>query len=90
MKITCYVGRVNIAYLTIYFEICIKTPKASQTNKKESEDFRVNEKHGKKHPYLTLGLFTVAMAGVINITNKMKKFFKEKCDCVKQMMSMDK
>ena len=50
----------------------------------------MKEKHGKKHPYLTLGIFTVAMAGVINITNKMKKFFKEKCDSVKQMMSTDK
>ena len=50
----------------------------------------MNEKHGKKHPYLTLGVFTVMMAGVINITNKMKKFFKEKCDCVRDMMSADK
>ena len=50
----------------------------------------MKDKSGKRHPYLTLGVFTVAMAGVINITNKMKKFFKEKCDCVRQMMSMDK
>ena len=43
-----------------------------------------------RNPYTTLAVFTVAMAGVINITNKMKKFFKEKCDSVKHMMSMDK
>lgn len=43
-----------------------------------------------RNPYTTLAIFTVAMAGVINITNKMKKFFKEKCDQMKHMMSMDK
>ena len=43
-----------------------------------------------KNPYATLAIFTVAVAGVINITNKMKKFFKEKCDQVKQVVSMEK
>ena len=43
-----------------------------------------------RNPYTTLAIFTVAMAGVINITNKMKKFFKKKCDQMKQVMSIEK
>jgi hypothetical protein len=44
----------------------------------------------KRNPYLTLGVFTFAMAGIINITNKMKKFFREKCDKMRDIMSADK
>ena len=50
----------------------------------------MKEKQGKKHPYLTLGIFTVAMAGVINITNKMKKFFREKFQMMRDIMPGDK
>ena len=50
----------------------------------------MKEKSRRRNPYLTLGVFTVAVAGVINITNKMKKFFVEKYDAVKQMMTINK
>ena len=50
----------------------------------------MKEKSRRRNPYLTLGVFTVAAAGIINITNKMKKFFVEKYDAVKQMMSVEK
>ena len=68
-----------------------KTLALAHNNKKESEVIVVKEKYFKgRNPYTTLAIFTVAMAGVINITKKMKKFFVEKCDAVKQMMTVDK
>ena len=50
----------------------------------------MKEKSRRRNPYTTLAIFTVAVAGIINITNKMKKFFVEKYDAVKQMMSVEK
>ena len=43
-----------------------------------------------RNPYTTLAIFTAAMVGVINVTNKMKRFFREKCDKMREVMSMDK
>ena len=44
-------------------------------------------KSGKKrHPYATLAVFTVAAAGVINLTRRMKKFVKTKVEAVTDMM----
>ncbi len=39
--------------------------------------FNKSEKK-KRHPYRTLAIFTLAAAGMISATNKMKKFVKEK------------
>jgi len=39
----------------------------------------------KRHPYALLAVFTVAAAGVINATNKMKAFVSEKAEMVAHM-----
>jgi hypothetical protein len=39
----------------------------------------------KRHPYVTLTLLGLAAAGVASIYNKGKHFFREKCECAKQM-----
>lgn len=40
--------------------------------------FRKNS--GKRHPYATLAIFTLAGASMINLVNRAKKFIKEKSD----------
>lgn len=40
----------------------------------------------KRHPYATLAVFTVAAAGVINLTRRAKKFVKSKIEAVSDMM----
>ncbi len=37
-----------------------------------------NNSEKKKHPYRKLAIFTLAAAGIISATNKMKKFVKNK------------
>ncbi len=40
----------------------------------------------KKHPYRGLAVFTLAAAGVIGITEKCKRFIKEKCSMMSSMI----
>ena len=44
----------------------------------------LNNKKGRmmRHPYASLAIFSLATAGVVSITKKTKKFFKEKMKCV--------
>ena len=35
-----------------------------------------------RHPYAFMAIFGLATAGVVSITNKTKKFFKEKMKCM--------
>lgn len=40
----------------------------------------------RRHPYASLAIFTIAAAGIINITNRAKKFVREKTESVKNFM----
>ena len=40
----------------------------------------------KRHPYAALAVFTVAAAGVINLTRRAKRFVKCKIEAVTDMM----
>ena len=40
----------------------------------------------KRHPYVTLAVFGLVAAGALSIYSKGKRFFKEKCDCAREMM----
>ena len=44
----------------------------------------LNNKKGRmmRHPYASLAIFSLATAGVVSITKKTKKFFKEKVKCM--------
>ena len=48
----------------------------------------LNNKKGRmmRHPYAFLAVFSLATAGVVSITKKTKKFFKEKMKCVTDVM----
>ncbi len=43
-------------------------------------------KKAKKHPYIGLAVFSLAAAGMINLTNKAKKFMKTRVACIKNMV----
>jgi len=45
----------------------------------------MNKERRKKHPYATLAVFTLAAASMINVTNKAKKFVKNKTEMVADM-----
>ena len=40
----------------------------------------------RRHPYVTLAFLGFAAAGVASIYSKGKRFFKEKSECVKEMV----
>ncbi|MBQ8528190.1 MAG: hypothetical protein IJ459_00470 [Clostridia bacterium] len=40
----------------------------------------------KRHPYATLAVFTLAGASMINVVNRMKRFFKEKSAMVTEFI----
>ena len=45
----------------------------------------MSKEQRKKHPYATLAVFTLAAASMINVTNRAKKFVKNKTDMVMDM-----
>ena len=42
-------------------------------------------KKAKKHPYVSLAIFSFAAAGMISLTNKAKRFMKDRICCMKKM-----
>ncbi len=47
--------------------------------------FSEKKERKKRHPYATLAIFTLAAAGMINVTNKVKRYVKSKTEQVGEL-----
>lgn len=51
--------------------------------------FKDKNQKKKHHPYRGLAVFTLAAAGMISLTNRVKGFFREKMNMISSFMKKD-